>query len=204
MAKILVTGGAGYIGSHTCVELLNAGYEVVVVDNLCNSCKESLARVEEITGKKTTFYEADLLDREALNAVFDQEKIDWYLANANDPYREYCNEIGIGCLAFAGRFYDDAWYEFMDQNSRDMYAFWLEDEYIRPYTYTLCLSAEATEQITDLKTACDTLVSSESLKFIMGTRSLDEFDDFVEELKAQGAEEVEAVYNSAYQASLAQ
>ena len=76
MAKILVTGGAGYIGSHTCVELLNAGYEVVVVDNLCNSCKESLARVEEITGKKTTFYEADLLDREALNAVFDQEKID--------------------------------------------------------------------------------------------------------------------------------
>lgn len=135
---------------------------------------------------------------------FDQEKIDWYLNNANDPYREYCNEIGIGCLAFAGRFYDDAWYEFMDQNSRDMYAFWLADEYIQPYTYTLCLSAEQTEQVTDLKTACDTLVASESLKFIMGTRSLDEFDDFVEELKAQGAEEIEAIYNNAYQASLAQ
>ena len=134
--------------------------------------------------------------------AFDQEKIDWYLANANDPYREFCNEIGIGCLAFAGRFYDDAWYKFMDQNSRDMYAFWLADSNIRPYTYTLCLSAEATEKVADLKTACDTLVASESLKFIMGTRSLDEYDDFVAELKAQGAEEIEAIYNEAYQASL--
>ena len=60
MATILVTGGAGYIGSHTCVQLLDAGYDVVVVDNLCNSCKESLKRVEEITGKKLTFYEVDL------------------------------------------------------------------------------------------------------------------------------------------------
>ncbi len=76
MATILVTGGAGYIGSHTCVELLNAGYEVVVVDNLCNSCKESLKRVEEITGKHVTFYEVDLLDKPALDRVFDNEKID--------------------------------------------------------------------------------------------------------------------------------
>ena len=76
MATILVTGGAGYIGSHTCVELLNAGYDVVVVDNLCNSCKESLKRVEEITGKKVTFYEVDLLDKPALDRVFDNEKID--------------------------------------------------------------------------------------------------------------------------------
>ena len=76
MATILVTGGAGYIGSHTCVELLNAGYDVVVVDNLCNSCKESLKRVEEITGKKLTFYEVDLLDKPALDRVFDNEKID--------------------------------------------------------------------------------------------------------------------------------
>ncbi len=68
--SILVTGGAGYIGSHTVVELQNAGYEVVVVDNLSNSSKESLKRVEKITGKPVTFYEADILDREALNQIF--------------------------------------------------------------------------------------------------------------------------------------
>ena len=73
---ILVTGGAGYIGSHTCVELLNAGYDVVVLDNLCNSCRESLNRVEEITGKKVTFYEVDLLDQPGVKKVFDNEKID--------------------------------------------------------------------------------------------------------------------------------
>ena len=76
MATILVTGGAGYIGSHTCVELLNAGYDVVVVDNLCNSCRESLKRVEEITGKTLTFYEVDLLDEPVLDSVFQNEKID--------------------------------------------------------------------------------------------------------------------------------
>lgn len=73
---ILVTGGAGYIGSHTCVELLNAGYEVVVVDNLCNSCKESLNRVQEITGKSLKFYEADILDETALTEIFDKETIE--------------------------------------------------------------------------------------------------------------------------------
>lgn len=73
---ILVTGGAGYIGSHTCVELLNAGYEVVVADNLSNSCKEALDRVEEITGKKVTFYEVDILDREGLCHIFETEKIE--------------------------------------------------------------------------------------------------------------------------------
>ncbi len=73
---ILVTGGAGYIGSHTCIELLNAGFDVVVIDNLCNSCRESLKRVEEITGKKVVFYEADLLDQEAVKNVFDNEKIE--------------------------------------------------------------------------------------------------------------------------------
>jgi len=60
--QILVTGGAGYIGSHTCVELLEAGYEVVVVDNLSNSKKEVLYRVETITGKPIAFYELDLSD----------------------------------------------------------------------------------------------------------------------------------------------
>ena len=73
---ILVTGGAGFIGSHTCVELLNAGYDVVVVDNLYNSSRKAIDRVEQITGKHVTFYEADILDREALNEVFDKEKID--------------------------------------------------------------------------------------------------------------------------------
>jgi UDP-glucose 4-epimerase len=73
---ILVTGGAGYIGSHTCVELLNAGHDVVVVDNLVNSSEESLKRVEKITGKSVKFYEADLLDRDAMNKIFDNEKID--------------------------------------------------------------------------------------------------------------------------------
>ena len=73
---VLVTGGAGFIGSHTCVELLNSGYDVVVVDNLCNSSEKSLERVEEITGKKVTFYKVDLLDREALEKVFEKETID--------------------------------------------------------------------------------------------------------------------------------
>lgn len=74
--SILVTGGAGFIGSHTCVELLEAGYEVVVVDNLYNASRKSMDRVEQITGKKPTFYEADILDREALNQIFEKEEID--------------------------------------------------------------------------------------------------------------------------------
>ena len=73
---ILVTGGAGYIGSHTCVELLDAGYEVVVLDNLSNSSEKSLARVEALTGKKVTFYKGDILDRELLNDIFKKETID--------------------------------------------------------------------------------------------------------------------------------
>ena len=73
---ILVTGGAGFIGSHTCVELLNAGYEVVVVDNLYNASEKALERVEQITGKSLKFYKVDLLDAPALTKVFDEEKID--------------------------------------------------------------------------------------------------------------------------------
>lgn len=69
---ILVTGGAGYIGSHTCIELINAGYEVTVLDNLMNSKEEALHRVEELTGKKLTFNKVDLLDKEALEKVFSE------------------------------------------------------------------------------------------------------------------------------------
>lgn len=73
---ILVTGGAGFIGSHTCVELLNEGHEVVIVDNLYNSQKEVLERIRELTGKEPAFYEVDIRDRDALDAVFKKEKID--------------------------------------------------------------------------------------------------------------------------------
>lgn len=76
MAKILITGGAGYIGSHTALELLNAGYEVIVYDNLSNSSKKSLERVEELTGKPICFYEGDVLDAESLTKMFEAEKID--------------------------------------------------------------------------------------------------------------------------------
>ena len=68
--NILVTGGAGYIGSHTVVELLQAGHTVAVVDNLCNSSSAALDRVAEITGRETTFYHADIRDRAALEKVF--------------------------------------------------------------------------------------------------------------------------------------
>lgn len=74
--SILVTGGAGYIGSHTCVELLNAGYEVVVMDNLCNSSAKSLEVVEQITGKKLKFYKVDMLDKSGLEQIFQKEAID--------------------------------------------------------------------------------------------------------------------------------
>ena len=73
--KILVTGGAGFIGSHTVVELQQADYEVVVLDNLSNSSEKSMERVEAITGKKVPFYKADILDREALEEIFSKEDI---------------------------------------------------------------------------------------------------------------------------------
>lgn len=100
---ILVTGGAGYIGSHTCVELLNAGYEVVVVDNLYNSSKKALDRVQEITGKTLKFYEDNILDREAMNRVFEENNIDAVIHFAGlkavgesvvKPIEYYHNNIG--------------------------------------------------------------------------------------------------------------
>ena len=76
MAKILLAGGAGYIGSHTAVELLNAGYEVVVADNFCNSSPEAIRRVAEITGKQVQLYEADIRDNDRLSQIFRENRID--------------------------------------------------------------------------------------------------------------------------------
>jgi UDP-glucose 4-epimerase len=107
--SILVTGGAGYIGSHTCVELLQEGYEVVVVDNLINSSSESIARVEKITGKKITFYPIDVLDKEALKAVFEENQIDTVIhfagfkvvgESVSHPLEYYHNNI-TGTLVLA-------------------------------------------------------------------------------------------------------
>ena len=72
--KLLITGGAGYIGSHTCVELLSAGHEVVIVDNLCNSSDEAVRRIEKITGQTVKFYKEDILNEEKLSAIFEYER----------------------------------------------------------------------------------------------------------------------------------
>ena len=81
---ILVTGGAGYIGSHTVVELLNANKEVVVLDNLCNSSPKSLERVKEITGTDVKFYEGDIVDRALLQKIFAENTK--YLQENNPPF----------------------------------------------------------------------------------------------------------------------
>ena len=101
--SILVTGGAGYIGSHTVVELYNAGYEAVIVDNLSNSSKESLKRIEELTGRQIKFYEADIRDRQAMDRIFEENKIDSVIHFAGlkavgestvKPIEYYDNNIG--------------------------------------------------------------------------------------------------------------
>ena len=74
--NILVTGGAGYIGSHTCVALLEAGHTVIVADNLCNSKAESIHKVRQITNKEITFYEIDVTDEEAVNTIFSNHDLD--------------------------------------------------------------------------------------------------------------------------------
>ena len=100
---ILVTGGAGYIGSHTAVELLEAGHDVVVADNLCNASEESVARVEQIAGKKVRFYKADVRDAAALEQIFAENAIDWVIHFAGlkavgesvaKPLEYYDNNLG--------------------------------------------------------------------------------------------------------------
>ena len=103
---ILITGGAGFIGSHSVVELLNAGKEIVVVDNFINSCEESLKRVRKITGKDFKFYQVDLLDREGLEKVFAENKIDSCIhfaglkavGESNDMPLEYYHNNVTGTL----------------------------------------------------------------------------------------------------------
>lgn len=106
---ILVTGGAGYIGSHTVVELQNAGYDVVVVDNLVNSSRKSLERVAKITGKQAAFYEANINDADALNAIFEKENIDSVIHFAGlkavgesvaEPLEYYMNNISGSLTLF--------------------------------------------------------------------------------------------------------
>lgn len=101
--KVLVTGGAGYIGSHTCVELLNAGYEIVVADNFYNSCPEALNRIKELTGKDFKFYECDIRDRTALDVIFKENRIDSVIhfaglkavgESVKKPVEYYDNNIG--------------------------------------------------------------------------------------------------------------
>ena len=102
MKRILVTGGAGYIGSHTVLELLDAGYEVIVVDNLSNSSEKSLERVRELTGKTFPFHQVDVLDQESLNQVFEADRVDAVIhfaafkavgESVANPLRYYHNNV---------------------------------------------------------------------------------------------------------------
>ena len=101
--SILVTGGAGFIGSHTCVELLNAGYETIILDNLCNSKSESVKRIKEITGKDVKFYKCDIRDREGLDKIFAENNIEAVIhfaglkavgESCEKPLEYYDNNIG--------------------------------------------------------------------------------------------------------------
>ena len=105
--KVLVTGGAGYIGTHTVVELQQSGYDVVVIDNLSNSCQLSLKRVEQITGKKVVFYKGDVRNQRLLNRIFKSHDIEWVIhfaglkavgESCQKPLEYYDNNIG-GTLA---------------------------------------------------------------------------------------------------------
>lgn len=107
--KILVTGGAGYIGSHTCVELISAGHEVVIVDNLCNSKFSVLARIQEISGQSLSFVQVDIRNRAALEVVFSKHRIDAVIhfaglkavgESVSEPQRYYDNNVNGSLVLF--------------------------------------------------------------------------------------------------------
>ena len=114
--SILVTGGAGYIGSHTCVELISAGYDPVIIDNLSNSNPKVLERLKAITGRDIPFYEGDVQDEKLLNKIFDEHKIELVIhfagfkavgESVSKPIEYYENNIGSVCLcAFGAGFAD--------------------------------------------------------------------------------------------------
>ncbi len=109
MSKVLVTGGAGFIGSHTCVELLDAGYDIVVLDNLSNASEVALDRVRELTGKDLKFYKADIRDRAALSDIFEKEDISSVIhfaglkavgESVEKPWEYYENNISGSLILF--------------------------------------------------------------------------------------------------------
>ncbi|MFM0646660.1 UDP-glucose 4-epimerase GalE [Paraburkholderia bryophila] len=127
---ILVTGGAGFIGSHTCVELLNGGYAVVVVDNLVNSNRESLARVEQITGKRVAFYENDSRDKAVLQRIFDTHPITGAIhfaalkavgESVSKPLEYYDNNLG-SLLTLLGVMRDRNVKQFVFSSSATVYG----------------------------------------------------------------------------------
>ena len=100
--KVLVTGGTGYIGSHTCVELLNNNFDVAIIDNLSNSSIEVISRIYKITGKKPIFYNTDICNLNELNCIFDKEKFDAVIhfaalksisESVSEPLKYYTNNV---------------------------------------------------------------------------------------------------------------
>jgi UDP-glucose 4-epimerase len=138
--SILVTGGSGYIGSHTVLSLLEKGFEVVVLDNLVNSSKESLARVEKLTGKTLTFYEGDIADEILLNKIFNDHAIDCVIhfaalkavgESTKQPYRYYKNNV-LGTLNLLETMYKNEINNFIFSSSATVYG----EENKPPYVET--------------------------------------------------------------------
>ena len=128
--KILVTGGAGYIGSHTCIELVAAGYKIVVVDNLCNSSLESLKRVEGLADCDIPFYKVDVRDKVALTQVFEQHSIDGVIhfaglkavgESVEKPIEYYDTNVG-GTFILAGVMRDFGCKTFVFSSSATVYG----------------------------------------------------------------------------------